>query len=345
MTQHLLVAADRFDLTRLRAMCESRLCDMVDVDTAATTLALAEQNHAHALKHACLEFVAGHLAEVMNTDGYKHMERSCPQLASELLRTVAALNAQQAAAANVASVNAVVVGGGAGHQGPGHQAQGLQHAPPPHPHHGAGGGGGHHHHASYPPLPHPAAQQQQQQQHAGHGGVGGLAALPPPAGHGAAQAQAAAQQGVPPSHDAAFDLHAAAAAEVGGGHGPGADQIASAMPVTTPRTLGTAAQAYAAASPGYAPNLSWEPVAPPDDAVTRAPRSGGRRGGGGGGGGGRGDARGVKRERPPPDFTVWDEFVRTGTLPTAAAAASSREVELFEEYHRQVTAGAGAGAG
>ena len=39
MTQHLLVAADRYDLTRLRAICESRLCDMVDVETAATTLA------------------------------------------------------------------------------------------------------------------------------------------------------------------------------------------------------------------------------------------------------------------------------------------------------------------
>ena len=33
MTQHLLVAADRYDLTRLRAICESRLCDMVDVET------------------------------------------------------------------------------------------------------------------------------------------------------------------------------------------------------------------------------------------------------------------------------------------------------------------------
>ena len=89
MTQHLLVAADRFDLTRLRAICEARLCDMVEVETAATTLALAEQNHAHALKRACLEYVALHLAEVMQTDGYKHMEQSCPQLASELLRTVA----------------------------------------------------------------------------------------------------------------------------------------------------------------------------------------------------------------------------------------------------------------
>jgi len=28
------------------------------------------------------------MAEVMQTDGYRHMEQSCPQLASELLRTI-----------------------------------------------------------------------------------------------------------------------------------------------------------------------------------------------------------------------------------------------------------------
>ena len=110
MTQHLLVAADRYDLTRLRAICESRLCDMVDVETAATTLALAEQNHAHALKRACLEYVALHLAEVMQTDGYKHMEQSCPQLASELLRTVAMRDTtQQQQATAMANANAASI--------------------------------------------------------------------------------------------------------------------------------------------------------------------------------------------------------------------------------------------
>jgi predicted metal-binding membrane protein len=41
----------------------------VDVVTAASTLALAEQSHAAALKQACLKFVATHLAEVMQTEG------------------------------------------------------------------------------------------------------------------------------------------------------------------------------------------------------------------------------------------------------------------------------------
>lgn len=44
--QHLLEAADRYELVRLRRICERKLCQTVDVDTVATTLTLAEQNHA-----------------------------------------------------------------------------------------------------------------------------------------------------------------------------------------------------------------------------------------------------------------------------------------------------------
>ena len=91
MTQHLLVAADRFDLSRLRAMCEARLCESVDVETVANTLALAELNHASALKRACLFFIAANLSDVMNTEGYESMSASCPHLAGEILSAVSEL--------------------------------------------------------------------------------------------------------------------------------------------------------------------------------------------------------------------------------------------------------------
>ena len=91
MTQHLLVAADRFDLCRLRAMCEARLCESVDVDTVANTLCLAELNHADALKRACLTFIAANLGDVMTTEGYESMNATCPHLAAEILNAVAEL--------------------------------------------------------------------------------------------------------------------------------------------------------------------------------------------------------------------------------------------------------------
>lgn len=47
--QHLLEAADRYELVRLRRICERKLCQTVDVDTVATTLTLAEQNHAEVM--------------------------------------------------------------------------------------------------------------------------------------------------------------------------------------------------------------------------------------------------------------------------------------------------------
>lgn len=89
MAQHLLAAADRFQLIRLRCMCEQRLCDSVAVDTVATTLALAEQNNARELKRVCLEFVAKNLQAVMGTEGYEYMIETCPQLQSELLTVIA----------------------------------------------------------------------------------------------------------------------------------------------------------------------------------------------------------------------------------------------------------------
>mmetsp|Transcript_6714 Transcript_6714/g.22026 ORF Transcript_6714/g.22026 Transcript_6714/m.22026 type:complete len:582 (-) Transcript_6714:1266-3011(-) len=97
-TQHLLVAADRFDLSRLRAMCEARLCESVDIDSVANTLTLAELNHADALRRACLSFIAANLSDVMSTAGYDAMNRACPHLAGEILQAVAELkDARQAA--------------------------------------------------------------------------------------------------------------------------------------------------------------------------------------------------------------------------------------------------------
>ena len=58
MAQHLLAAADRYAMARLRLLCEVQLCGEVAINTVATTLVLAEQHHCFQLKTVCLKFVA-----------------------------------------------------------------------------------------------------------------------------------------------------------------------------------------------------------------------------------------------------------------------------------------------
>jgi speckle-type POZ protein len=58
MAQHLLAAADRYALERLKLLSELKLCEDVAINTVANTLALAEQHHCYQLKTVCLKFVA-----------------------------------------------------------------------------------------------------------------------------------------------------------------------------------------------------------------------------------------------------------------------------------------------
>ncbi|MBA0680650.1 hypothetical protein Goari_012338, partial [Gossypium aridum] len=91
MSQHLLAAADRYGLERLRLLCESNLREDVAINTVATTLALAEQHHCFQLKAVCLKFVAvpENLRAVMQTDGFVYLKESCPSVMTELLEYVA----------------------------------------------------------------------------------------------------------------------------------------------------------------------------------------------------------------------------------------------------------------
>ena len=57
----LLAAADKYDLPRLRLMCESVLCKDISVNSVANILALADRCHAMDLKSICLKFAAENL--------------------------------------------------------------------------------------------------------------------------------------------------------------------------------------------------------------------------------------------------------------------------------------------
>jgi speckle-type POZ protein len=80
MAQSLLAAARRYELERLKLVCEEMLCKRIDVNTVASTLVVAEQHGCRALKDACLQFMAvpGNLKQVMDTEGYEKIKANCP---------------------------------------------------------------------------------------------------------------------------------------------------------------------------------------------------------------------------------------------------------------------------
>lgn len=90
MAQHLLVAADKYNMERLKLMCADTLGKLVDTSLVATTLVLAEQHGCQDLKEACFKFLKspGNLTTAMASDGFRHLKRSCPSLLEELLDMV-----------------------------------------------------------------------------------------------------------------------------------------------------------------------------------------------------------------------------------------------------------------
>ncbi|TVU31447.1 hypothetical protein EJB05_23131, partial [Eragrostis curvula] len=64
MVQRLVVAADRYDMKRLKVICEDILYKYINATTAATTLLLAAKHGCHRLKEACVAFLKDLLASV-----------------------------------------------------------------------------------------------------------------------------------------------------------------------------------------------------------------------------------------------------------------------------------------
>ncbi|PVH31685.1 hypothetical protein PAHAL_9G211500 [Panicum hallii] len=92
MAQHLLEAADRYAIQRLKQICEEKLCRCLDMNTVANTLVLADQHCCDRLKVACIQFLKSteSLEAVMATSGFEHLIQSFPALLRELISELAA---------------------------------------------------------------------------------------------------------------------------------------------------------------------------------------------------------------------------------------------------------------
>ncbi|OEL15728.1 BTB/POZ and MATH domain-containing protein 1 [Dichanthelium oligosanthes] len=82
MLKHLLVAADRYAMERLKLICEGILCGSLDVENVATTLSLADQHNCSMLKDACIDYInsSDRINEVVASQGYLHLKRACPSV-------------------------------------------------------------------------------------------------------------------------------------------------------------------------------------------------------------------------------------------------------------------------
>jgi len=76
LADHLLAAADKYQVERLRQLCEVELASSLSVQNAAERLALAEMHSAEQLKEECVEFVARHAEEVLKTPGWSRLVSS-----------------------------------------------------------------------------------------------------------------------------------------------------------------------------------------------------------------------------------------------------------------------------
>ncbi|XBH67285.1 hypothetical protein VPH35_095688 [Triticum aestivum] len=90
MVKHLLVAADKYAMERMKRICEGMLCKSLDVETVATILALADQYHCSNLKDACIEFMlsSNRMDDVIASQGYAHLKRSCPVLIVDVFERI-----------------------------------------------------------------------------------------------------------------------------------------------------------------------------------------------------------------------------------------------------------------
>ncbi|VAH59716.1 hypothetical protein VPH35_044016 [Triticum aestivum] len=87
VAQHLFVAADRYDLQRLKLICTNMLCNHIDTITVATTLAFAKQHGCDGVKKACFQFLGSfqNLKAIMGSDGFEHLKTIHPHILEELL--------------------------------------------------------------------------------------------------------------------------------------------------------------------------------------------------------------------------------------------------------------------
>ena len=83
MATDLLIAAAKYNLNRLKIICEVFIGEKLTTNNAIAILILADMHNSTLLKKTALEFISAHMNEVMKTSEYESMVESRPDLNGE----------------------------------------------------------------------------------------------------------------------------------------------------------------------------------------------------------------------------------------------------------------------
>lgn len=91
MVQQLIVASNRYNLDRLKLICEDKLAQRICLDNMLTTLILATQNNCRYLENIRLDYIssAENLHSVIETDVFRSLTVSNHSIYEELLKKIA----------------------------------------------------------------------------------------------------------------------------------------------------------------------------------------------------------------------------------------------------------------
>lgn len=89
MADRLLVVADKYDLPKLKELCELELAKNLTVDNAAATAVVALSHSCDVLKQSVISFVKRHLVPVMGSEGWAAAVRNHAEVVVEMSRMVA----------------------------------------------------------------------------------------------------------------------------------------------------------------------------------------------------------------------------------------------------------------
>ena len=82
----LLAAAEMYDMSRLKLICEEALCDILAVDNVLMSLVIGDRHGAAKLKAEALRMIIAKKKEIVNLENWGEFIKTYPELACEITK-------------------------------------------------------------------------------------------------------------------------------------------------------------------------------------------------------------------------------------------------------------------